>query len=110
MMAQAVKVQPRRSWQTARRACFHRGESQDKSTREGVMPSQSHVVLKGTERVALPGARALGEASAHEWVEVTVKLRRQADLPELAGRPKAPISRAELAKKYGASQADVDKV
>ena len=64
----------------------------------------SHVVLKGSERVALQGAKALGRAPEDEWVEATVKLRRQAALP--APEPgKAALTREELAQ-YGASAAD----
>jgi kumamolisin len=65
---------------------------------------QSHVVLKGSDRVPLPGAKALGAAPEDEWVEATVKLRRQAALP--APEPgKAPLTREALAK-FGATQAD----
>lgn len=66
--------------------------------------ADSHVVLSGSDRVPLQGAKALGAAPEDEWVEATVKLRRQAPLPKLEpGR--APISRADLAQ-YGASAAD----
>ncbi len=74
------------------------------------MARQSHVPLTGSERVPLPGARALGVVSEHEWVEVTVKIRRKAPLPEVSGRPKATMSRADLGTLHGASPADIDKV
>jgi kumamolisin len=73
------------------------------------MANNTHVVLSGSERVPMPGAHALGAASEHEWVEVTVKLRRKQALPDLDGRPK-PISQAELIKTYGGTQGDVDAV
>jgi kumamolisin len=44
-----------------------------------------------------------------EWIEVTIKLRRKAALPELDGRPKAPMSYEQLTKTYGSSQDDVKK-
>src|SRR5581483_8689870 len=73
------------------------------------MPATSHVTLSGTDRVPLPGSRALGPASPEEWVEVTVKLKRKAAL-EVKDRPSAPMTREALEQKYGASPADIDKV
>jgi kumamolisin len=65
---------------------------------------ESHVVLAGSERGPMQGARALGATPEDEWLEVTVKLRRQAALPE--PQPgQAPMTREALAK-YGASAAD----
>src|SRR5258707_13492487 len=72
--------------------------------------NQSHIVLQGTKRVPLPGARVVGAVSADEWIEVTVKLRRKAALPELEGRPKEPMTYEQLIKTYGCTQEDVDKV
>jgi hypothetical protein len=65
----------------------------------------NHVVLKGSRRSHRPGAQVLGRSDPHEWCEITVKLRRQAALPEpVAG--KAVLTRTEAAEKYGASPAD----
>jgi kumamolisin len=72
--------------------------------------NQSHIVLPGTNRVPLPGARVVGSVSADEWIEVTVKLRRKAALPELEGRPKKPMTYEQLTKTYGCTKEDVDKV
>jgi kumamolisin len=72
--------------------------------------NQSHIELRGTKRVPLPGARVVGAVSADEWIEVTVKLRRKAALPELEGRPKEPMTYEQLTKAYGCTQDDVDKV
>lgn len=69
-----------------------------------------YVVLAGGARRALPGARALSRVNPHAMIEVTLKLRRKRKLPELNGRPPKIISRAELAAKYGATEADVKKV
>jgi kumamolisin len=71
--------------------------------------SQTHSEVKGSDRVPLPGAKAVGEAHAEEWVEVTVKLKRKAALPSVADRPKQMIKREDLAA-YGANQADIDRV
>jgi kumamolisin len=69
----------------------------------------NHVVLKGSRRSHRPGAQVLGRSDPHEWCEITVKLRRQAALPEpVAG--KAVLTRTEAAEKYGASPADIETV
>jgi kumamolisin len=71
--------------------------------------AQTHSEVKGSDRIPLPGAKAVGEAHAEEWVEVTVKVKRKAALPSVADRPKQMIKREDLAA-YGANQADIDKV
>src|SRR5271165_3905137 len=71
--------------------------------------AQTHTAVKGSERVPLPGARALGAAHAEQWVEVTVKLKRKAQLPDLTERPKTLLTRDELTAKYGSDPADVEK-
>lgn len=52
----------------------------------------------------------LGHANARGVIEVTLKLRRKEGLPDLEARPAEPLMRDELATRYGASQADIDKV
>ncbi len=69
-----------------------------------------HVILPGSKRVAMPGARATGRANANATIEVSLKLRRIAPLPALTGRPAATISRRTLAAKYGAAPKDIAKV
>jgi kumamolisin len=69
-----------------------------------------HVILPGSERVALPGARATGRTNANATIEVSLKLRRTTPLPPLTGRPAATISRRTLAAKYGASPKEIAKV
>lgn len=69
---------------------------------------ESHfVALPGSERVPLPGAKAVGATDAGAWIEVTLKLRRQEALPALSGRPAQPMTRDELAARFGASPADL---
>jgi kumamolisin len=43
-------------------------------------------------------------------LEVTLKLRRKKELPELDDRPKQIMTRQELAAQYGATKADIEKV
>jgi kumamolisin len=71
--------------------------------------SLSHVVLQGSERTRMSGTRALGAEDEHQWLDVTVKLRRKAPLPEFQGRPQAKMSSDDLAN-YGASDDDIKKV
>lgn len=74
------------------------------------MKSSSHVVLPGSERRVLPGAKSLGVAGPEEWIEVTVKLRRKKPLPEISGRPATRMTREEFEAGYGAAQADIAQV
>jgi kumamolisin len=71
--------------------------------------TQTHEVLPGSKRTALPGAKVIGRANAHSKIEVTLKLRRAKELPELKGRPAKAMTREQLAA-YGATQDDMDKV
>ena len=68
-----------------------------------------HVVLAGSRRAHRPGAEVLGRADPHEWCEITVKLRRAAEIPEpVAG--KAVLSDADAVRQHGARAADMDTV
>ena len=70
---------------------------------------QSHVVLAGSSRAHRPGAEVLGPADPHEWCEITVKLRRAAEIPEpVAG--KAVLSDAEAVRQHGARAEDMEAV
>jgi kumamolisin len=73
--------------------------------------------LKGSERRPLPDSRALGPADPAERLEVTVVVRPtdrqglQDRLHRLAnGERAARLSRAEFARRHGASRADLDAV
>lgn len=70
----------------------------------------SHSAVNGSKRAPLPGSRAIGRANPHATIEVSLKLRRKAPMPELAARPQKVMTRAQLASSYGASQEDIDKV
>ncbi|SDP41229.1 kumamolisin [Nakamurella panacisegetis] len=63
--------------------------------------------LPGSERAPLPGAEKVADLSGEEQIQVTLVLRRRAELPEdLPG----PLSRDELAERYGADPADIEAV
>jgi kumamolisin len=77
------------------------------------------ITLKGSERVALPGAREVAPADPAERLEVTVLVRRRAgdELSKRVAQLAAPgasgatiLSREEFARQHGADPADVDKV
>lgn len=74
------------------------------------MPN-THVLLPGSCRYHRSGSETHGRADPHEWLEITVKLRRQTPLPEPDVATGAPvISREDLVAKHGASRADVSDV
>lgn len=70
----------------------------------------NHVVLNGARRARRSGAEVVGKANAHEWCEITIKLRRRAPLPEPSMDGKAILTRAELEERHGAAPADLDRV
>jgi kumamolisin len=72
-------------------------------------PRGGHVVLPGSRRYHRAGAQVLGRADAHEWCDITIKLRRAKELPEpVAG--KAVVTRADFAHRYGADANDLATV
>jgi kumamolisin len=74
------------------------------------MTAESFVPLAGSERTAISGVQDLGPVDEQERIEVTMVLRRRAELPdELVFSPEV-ISPAELADTYGADPADVELV
>lgn len=66
------------------------------------------VPLPGSERPETPGVTAHAAIDPESTVEATLVLRRQEELPDTALA--SPLSRADFAKTYGASTADVDLV
>ena len=84
---------------------------------------KNYVTLHGSERVALPGARAVGAANPDERIEVTVRLRSRSpekitgknimSAEKLGAQPineRQYISRDEFRQKFGADPADVTKL
>jgi hypothetical protein len=70
----------------------------------------SHVVLPGSERPLLPGSKVLGPADPDQVLEITLKLRRKAPLPDPAQRQQVSLDRAAFAAQYGASSGDIATV
>ena len=76
------------------------------------MPEESHplVELAGSERAPLAAATPAGQLDTSERAELTLVLRRRAELP--AGIVEGPtvLTSEQLAGQYGADPADVDLV
>ena len=76
------------------------------------MPEESHplVQLPGSERGPLAAATPAGQLDTSERAELTLVLRRRAELP--AGIVEGPtvLTSEQLAEQYGADPADVDLV
>ncbi len=78
----------------------------------------SRFTLKGSERVPLPGARAVAPADPQEPVEVSVLIRRRSrqalrdrvDQLSGAARPASHLSRDEFARQFAADSADLAAV
>jgi len=71
---------------------------------------QSLVQLSGSARAPLANATAAGPVNTAERAELTLVLRRRAELPyEIVAGPTV-LTTAELADRYGADPADVDLV
>ena len=75
------------------------------------------ILLKGSERAAIPGARVVGPANPAERLEVSVLVRRrgqqalQARLAALAGGKRlAHLSRQDFARDHGADPSDIARV
>ncbi len=63
--------------------------------------------LPGSERASLPGATAAGPLDTSARAEVTLVLRRRAELPEGVITGPGVLTSDELAERYGADPADV---
>ena len=83
-------------------------DSPDQPTDDAVVVDR--VPLPGSERPALGVRPAVASVPVDEAIEITVVLRRRAEIPESALSRGTPLSRDELAQTYGADPADVDLV
>ena len=75
--------------------------------------AEARVALVGTERQAVPDARALGAVDPNEPIEVSVLVRPQTadeSLDERLARGAPPLSREDYAARYGASAHDLAAV
>ncbi|UFR06774.1 peptidase S53 [Streptomyces sp. Go40/10] len=68
------------------------------------------VPLPGSERSAQETARSIEPVSDSERIEVTLVLRRRAEIPDDLVEGPETITREELAARYGADPADIDMV
>jgi kumamolisin len=82
-------------------------------------PGKGRVVLRGSQKAPVPGARPAGRIDPDERFEVTVRVRprqslaRSGDLKDLASIPpkeRHPLTREEFAARFGASPEDMDRV
>ncbi len=73
------------------------------------MASKAHVVLPGSKRGKDPLATQVGEIDPKQMIEVTIGLSGP-KLPEADEYVGKTLTPAELSAKFGASQADADKV
>jgi kumamolisin len=76
--------------------------------------NRQRVALAGSERTA-PNAKYVGPVGGYERIEVTVVVRRRADLPDPAADTNPPsrrkyVDRAAFTARYGATPEDLDAV
>src|SRR5580692_4653913 len=74
------------------------------------MSDESLVRLAGSERAPLANATPTGELDLSERAELTLVLRRRAELPAAVIAGPTVLTSDELAERYGADPADVDLV
>jgi kumamolisin len=76
------------------------------------MPEETHplVQLPGSERAPIPEARPAGRLDSSERAELTLVLRRRAELPADIVAGPTTLTSDQLAERYGADPADVDLV
>ena len=76
------------------------------------MSDESHplVQLPGSDRAPLAAAAPAGQLDASERAEVTLVLRRRADIPADIVEGPTVLTHDELAERYGADPADVELV
>ncbi|MFU9036714.1 MULTISPECIES: S53 family peptidase [Streptomyces] len=72
--------------------------------------NERFVPIPGSERAAAPKARPAGSLDGSTPVHATIMLRRRAEIPRDLITGPDTISQAELAQRYGADQADADRV
>ena len=79
---------------------------------ELTMPEESHplVQLAGSERAPLAAATPAGQLDTSERAELTLVLRRRAELPADIVEGPTVLTSEQLAEQYGADPADVDLV
>ena len=80
---------------------------------------QKRVIIRGSEKIAIPGATSVGQVDNNERLEVTVLLRAKKPLQDLASssafadilpKNRTYLSRDDLNTIYGADPQDIAKV
>ncbi|MEV4441460.1 S53 family peptidase, partial [Streptomyces sp. NPDC049577] len=74
------------------------------------MTGRDMTPLRDSGRMGLPQARPLGAVDESQNIDLTLTLRRRAEIPRDLVEGAATVSRYELAERYGADPADVDLV
>jgi kumamolisin len=69
--------------------------------------AEERAAVRGSTRQPIPDSTAVGYPNPHEWINVTVILRRRTGKLPKEGRT---ISREEFERRYGADPADVERV
>lgn len=70
----------------------------------------AYTAIGDSQRLPLPGAEATSAANPNQIVEITVKIRRKKELPDVTERPTTIMTRDQLEADYGATQEDAQKV
>jgi len=75
------------------------------------MPEEQRLAIPGSERIPIPGARAIGPVRSDEIVRATVVLRRRAE-PAISDDPDSytPHTRDEYGVSHGADPNDLDAI
>lgn len=84
--------------------------SGDRASAAGAPVPATHHPVPGSRRSLAPGGRRIGRTAPDRNIEVVLKLRRKAPLPELDDRPASALGREALAAAYGAADADIERV
>lgn len=80
------------------------------------MPNAQLVALEGSAHPIPPGSKAVRKTNPNRWIELTLGVRRKADLPDLSALdPVKPedrkyMDRATLAAQHGSDPAAVDAI
>ncbi|MCU7827048.1 protease pro-enzyme activation domain-containing protein [Kitasatospora sp. DSM 101779] len=74
------------------------------------MATNRMVPLPGSKRAPAMDARRVGAVDESDPIDITLVLRRRAEIPDDLIEGSATISRQELAERYGADPADIDLV
>lgn len=80
------------------------------------MPTPTRVALPGSAHAIPSTARAVRRTDPNQWIDVTVGVRRKADLPDLSAldalppRERAYFSHDELAERFGSDPGSVARI